>query len=194
MANRMLNSPGLARALRINGDNVPLAVFVDQILKPEGLTAADFEDFIRHELVITQLAQTLGLPGALVTPQEAADVYQRENQEISAQIVFFSASNYLSQAVAQPAAVAQFYTNYLAAYRLPDRIQVRYVAFEVSNYLAEAKMELAKTNSDEIVEMNYRQLGPDYFPDAKTPEAAKAKIRELLIRQRALAVNGRTGH
>ena len=38
----------------------------------------------------------MGLTGELITPQEAAAVYQREHQELSAQIVFFSASNYLA--------------------------------------------------------------------------------------------------
>ena len=160
--------------------------FVKQFLQPEGLTAADFERYVRHDLVIQQLIQTMGLPGELVTPQEAAAEYEREHREFSAQAVFFSASNYLSAVTVTPAAVAQFYTNYLAAYRLPDRVQVSYVEFNVSNYLAQAKAEWAKTNLEEVVEANYRQLGPDYFPDAKTPDAAKAKIRELLIRNRAL--------
>jgi hypothetical protein len=176
----------MLRSLGRNGQTVPEGDFVKQILTPEGMTAADFENFARHDLIIQQLVQTLGFAGALVTPQEAAITYEREHREISAQIVFFSASNYLSQVAVTPEAVAQFYTNYLAAYRLPDRVQVSYVEFEVTNFFPQAKAELAKTNFDDMVEMNYRQLGPDYFPDAKTPEAEKAKIRDILIRQRAL--------
>ena len=41
-----------------------------------------------------QLIQVLGLSGALVTPQEAGQLYDREHQEVSAQAVFFSASNF----------------------------------------------------------------------------------------------------
>jgi hypothetical protein len=180
-AARMLGSIGR------NGETVPEGEFVKQALTPEGLTAADFENFARHDLVIQQLVQTLGFAGALVPPQEAAVVYEREHREISAQIVFFSASNYLSQVETTPDAVAQFYTNYLAAYRLPDRVQVSYVAFEVTNFFPQAKAEFARTNFEEMVEMNYKKLGPDYFPDAKTPEAEKSKIRDLMIRDRALA-------
>ena len=184
-ANDILSSPDLVRALKANAQSVPPDVFVKEILEPRGLTAADFENFVRHDLAIQQLVQTLGLAGALVTPQEAAAIYQREHEELSAQIVFFSASNYLSQVAVSPEAVGQFYTNEMAAYRLPDRVQVSYVEFNVTNYLAQARAEL--TNLDDLVQMNYDKLGPDYFPDAKTPAAAKAKIRELLIRQRALA-------
>jgi hypothetical protein len=174
------------RSLGRGKEPVPLDAFVKQALQPEGLTAEDFERFLRHTLVIDQLQQTIGLPGALVAPQEAAADYQREHQELSAQIVFFSASNYLSQVAVTPQVVRQFYTNYLAEYRLPDRVQVGYVAFDASNYLAAAKATLEKTNFDEMVDANYRRLGPDYFRDAKTPDEAKAKIRQAMIRQQAL--------
>ncbi|MGA3283299.1 MAG: SurA N-terminal domain-containing protein [Verrucomicrobiota bacterium] len=175
----------MLRSFGRNRQPVQIDAFVKQFLQPEGLTADDFKRYVRHDLVIQQLVQTVGLPGALVTPQEAAAEYEREHREFSVQAVFFSPSNYLSAVAVTPPAVAQFYTNYLAAYRLPDRVQVSYVEFNVSNYLAQAKAEWVKTNFEEVVEANYRQLGPDYFPDARTPDAARAKIRELLIRNRA---------
>ncbi|HVU27596.1 MAG TPA: peptidylprolyl isomerase [Verrucomicrobiae bacterium] len=170
-----------------NGQTVELSEFAQRVLKPQGLTLEDFENFVRLDLITEQMQRTMGLTGDLITPQEAATIYQRENQELSTEIVNFSASNYLSQVTATPAAVAQFYTNYLAEYRLPDRVQVNYVEFSLSNYLAESKAEWAKTNLDEQVEAVYRQYGAQAFPEEKTPEAAKAKIRETLIEQRALA-------
>ena len=186
-ANGILHSRELIHALRYNGESIPLDTFVKQVLQPEGLDAADFENYVRHDLIINQLAQAMGLTGGLVTPQEAAMVYRREHQELSAQIVFFSASNYLSQVAVTPAAVAQFYTNYLADYRLPDRVQVSYIEFNITNFLAQSKAEWAKTNFDEQVEMAYDQYGTQAVPEEKTPEGAKAKIREILIRQRAQA-------
>jgi hypothetical protein len=178
---------GMLRSFGRNGQPVPIDAFVKQFLQPEGLTADDFKQYVHHDLVVQQLVQAMGLTGELVTPQDAAADYEREHREFSVQAVFFSPSNYLSSVTVTPAAVAQFYTNYLAAYRLPDRVQVSYVEFNVSNYLAQAKAEWARTNFEEVVEANYHQLGPDYFPDAKTPDAARAKIRELLVRNRALA-------
>jgi hypothetical protein len=178
VANEMLRSLGR------NGQTVPLSEFVKQVLQPKGLTAQDFENFVRQSLVLEQLQQAIGLTGELITPQEAAAAYQRDHQELSAQIVFFSASNYLSSITVTPAAVAQFYTNYLAAYRLPDRMQVSYVAFEVTNYLAQAKAEWARTNFDELVGAYFRQVGENYR-NSKSPAEAKDKIREELIRDRA---------
>ena len=177
----------MLRSIAGNGKNVSLSDFEKQILAPEGLTTEDFERFARHDLVIQQLIQTMGLAGKLVTPEEAVTDWQHENQERTAQAVFFSATNYLPQVTVTTAAIGLFYTNRLADYREPDRVQVSYVEFNLSNYLAKAEAELAKTNFDSIIDANYQRLGPDYYPDAKTPAAAKAKIREELIRQRAAA-------
>jgi hypothetical protein len=178
VANEMLRSLGR------NGQAVPLSEFVKQVLQPKRLTAQDFENFVRQYLVLEQLQQAIGLTGELITPQEAAAAYQRDHQELSAQIVFFSASNYLSSITVTPAVVAQFYTNYLADYRLPDRVQVSYVAFEVTNYLAQARAEWAKTNFDELVGAYFRQVGENY-KNSKSPAEAKDKIREELIHDRA---------
>ena len=167
-----------------NGQAVPLSEFVKQVLQPKGLTAEDFKNFVRQYLVMEQLQQAIGLTGELITPQEATAAYQRDHQELSAQIVFFSASNHLSSVTVTPAAVAQFYTNYLAEYRLPDRMQVSYVAFEVTNYLAQARAEWARTNFDELVGTYFRQVGENYR-NSKSPAEAKEKIREELIRDRA---------
>ena len=180
MANQMLSSFGR------NGQVVSVTEFTKQVLEPEGLTVADFENFCRHDAAIRQLVDSIGASGALITPQEAAGIYQREHQELSSQAVFLSARSYLSSVPVTPAVVAQFYTNYLAEYRLPDRVQVNYVAFEVSDFLAQSKAEWAKTNFDAQIDSVYLQYGAQAFPDAKTPADAKAKIRDLMIRQRAL--------
>ena len=45
-----------------------------------------------------------------------------------------------------PALVGQFYTNYLAAYRLPDRVQVNYVAFKLTNFWRGGGIELTNLN------------------------------------------------
>jgi hypothetical protein len=174
----------LLRALGRNGQAVPLNEFERQILTPKRLTAMDFEHYVRQYLIMEQLQRAIGLTGELITPQAVASAYQRDHQELSAQIVFFSASNFLSSVTATPAVVAQFYTNYLAEYRLPERAQVSYVAFEVTNYLAQAKAEWAKTNFEELVTTYLRQVGENY-KNSRSAAEAKDKIREELIHDRA---------
>ncbi len=167
---------------------VPLGAFVSQILQPHGLVMEDFERFIRHNLEIHQLFTLVTVQGKLITPEEARMLYVRRYQELSTQAAFFDGSNYLAQISASPATVAQFYTNQLANYRLPDRVQVNYVEFPVSNYLAQAESDLVKSNLTELVEANYERLGTNYYTDAKTPDEAKAKIRVELIHLHALSL------
>jgi len=174
-----------------NNQPVPLNAFIEKVLEPEQLDAADFQRFIIGDLEIQQLMQTLGLPGALVPPQEAAMLYDKQNQEVSAQTVFFSATNYLSQVTVAPAAVAQFYTNNLARnYRLPDRVQVNYIQYDLTNYLTKAELKVGKTNIADRAEALFKQHGLEAVPGAKTPEEAKAKLREMVLRQAAEAVAG----
>jgi hypothetical protein len=103
-------------------------------------------------------------------------------------VVFFNASNYLASAAAglTPEKLMEFYTNNLAEYRIPERRQVSYVRFSVSNYLAQSEQYWAKTNLNENVDAIYQQYGTNLFPETKTPEATKAKIREQLIHDRAM--------
>jgi hypothetical protein len=174
------------REIGRNHEPVPLSDFVERVLAPESLTAADFQRFIVGDLAIQQMVQVLGLPGELVTPQEASQLYDREHQEVSAQAVFFSASNYMAKAEVSPAEVGQFYTNYLTHYQLPNRVQVNYIAYPLSNYEAVAVQKLGRTNLDARVDSIFAQRGLDAIPGAKTPAEAKDKIREALMQQATL--------
>ena len=177
----------LLRSIGRGGQAVPMSKFLEQVLQPERLDAADFQRFVRDDLTIQQLVQSLGLTGALVPPQEASQLFDRQHQDVSAQVVFFSATNYFSEVAVTPAAVAQFYSNNMAAYREPDRVQVNYLEYDLTNFLAAAEQKVGKTNIASQADAYYAQHGKEAVPEAKTPEEAKAKIRELILRQAAQA-------
>ncbi|MGC8828704.1 MAG: peptidyl-prolyl cis-trans isomerase [Verrucomicrobiia bacterium] len=174
--------------IRIAGTNAPpnqiLDVLYQKILRPNGLTKLDFERYIRHEAGIFHLVSVAGVSGKLVTPQEAEQIYRRENQEVLVDIVFFNASNYISSVTdPDPQTLSQFYSNNMASYRLPERVQLAYVKFELTNYLAEADAELAKvTNLTQRLREVYLQRGTNYFTDSNgkpLPEqAALEKLKE----------------
>ena len=166
------------------GHAVSLDVFVQQILGPRGLTAEDFQRYLQHDLAFEQLLSLIGLSGELVPPAEAEMLYRRENQEIATEAAFFSSSNYLAQ-VAQPTpqALLQFYTNSMASYRIPKRVQVRYVAFGITNQYPEVEKEL--TNLNESVDATMDRYGTNYLQIASTREEAKQRIREELLHQQA---------
>ena len=143
-------------------------MFIQQVLQPRGFELDDLERFVRHYMGVQELIATVGLSGKLVTPQEIRDLYKREHEELATAAVFFSASNYLAGVTVPPDAVTQFYTNRLAVYRIPDRVQVSYVRFDLTNFLAEANQELARmTNLDLQIEEAYRQGGTNFLREVE---------------------------
>ena len=157
-------------------------MFIQQVLQPRGFQVDDLERFVRHYVGVQELISTVALSGKLVTPQEVRDLYKREHEEVTTDAVFFSASNYLASVTVPPDTLSQFYSNRLAAYRIPERVQVSYVKFDLSNYLAEANLELARmTNMDMQIDEAYRQGGTNFLREvkARTVEEAKVKIRDV---------------
>jgi len=168
------------------GEQGPMSFddFVDKRLKPAGIDADDFDRFLHHQLANEQLIRVIGLSGKVVTPQQGEVLYRQQNEDFSTAMVSFPVSNYLGAVLVMPDALSQFYSNRIANYRVPDRVQVSHVKFDVTNYVAAARTAL--TNLDTEVEEEYRRYGTNLFPEAKTPAEAKAKIKEAEIRQRAL--------
>jgi parvulin-like peptidyl-prolyl isomerase len=167
------------------GNPVPLAAFETEVLSRARLTLADFERFIRNELGIQQLIAVVGAGGDLATPQEVEALYRRDYQELVAQVIFFAATNHHDAVEVTPEKLGAFYTNQLARYRLPERLQVSYVSIPFSNYHAQAKEFFDQlTNLNELVEARYLQLGTNYFAETDTPESAMTKIREGFFKSR----------
>ena len=157
-----------------------------RVLESSGFQSGDLERYARHYLGLQELIATFGVSGKLATPEEIKDLYVREHQELAAEALFFNASNYLAKVTTTPEALNQFYSNQMAEYRIPERVQVSYVKFPVTNLWAKAEQFWVKSNLNEIVEANFQRLGTNYYKDAKTPDEVRAKIRDQLIRDQAL--------
>jgi hypothetical protein len=160
-------------------------------LSERGITEADLNRYVEGEVEIMHLAQVAGTPGRLITPQEAEVQYRRENQQVSAEAVFFTSSNFVAKVNMDPAAITRHYSNQLQNFRVPDTVQVEFVEFPATNYLAEADKTLAGiTNLTQQIDEVYRQRGTNFYTDPTgapmKPEDAKAKIKEDERKQIAL--------
>jgi len=174
----MQAATGRMRTL-FGGKAVPAADFEREVLARDRLTLGDFERYIRNELAIEQLMYLVTAGAELLPPAEVEKLYRREFQPVEAQVVFFRGTTNLSSIATPPEAVSAFYSNYIAQYRKPERVQIGYVAYPLSNYLSEATTELAEnTNLNEFIEVRFEQLGMSAYPEAKTPDEAKQKIRD----------------
>ena len=152
---------------------------------PHGVSVEQFEEFAKHELGREHLQSTYGLSGALVTPAEATELYRYENDEMHTQIALFTGSNYLSQVKVKDEDLGRFYTNAMSRYDLPERVQVNYVHFDVTNYYAEADKELLKaTNLNAILDQQY-YARTNEFKNMSREDALK-KMREEVRTQFAV--------
>ena len=169
------------------GNPVPLQTFESEVLNKRGYTIADFRRFLEHQLALHELITIVGMSGRTTSTDEAAAFYDLQHQQISADAVFFSPSNLLNSITVTANDASQFYTNQMARYRLPDRVQVSYVEFPVSNFLTAADEQIAKlTNFAQNVEAIYNQRGgTNYYTDL-TPAEAHDKIKEEFRNELAL--------
>lgn len=171
--------------------------FVKQTLMPQGMTADDFDRFARHQVGQQHLVSVFGLAGRLLPPQEAQELYVREHQPVAADLVVFSATNYFAGIAATTPILERYYSNNLAQYFVPERMQVKYVKFPLAaaNVATNDTELLAKlkesdpqfqrvTNLAQVVDAIYKQRGTNYYHNtngvALTEEAARPKVKEEL--------------
>ncbi len=155
----------------------------NELVKKGGLTADDFDRFARHQAGQECLVALFGMTGQLITPKEAEFFYRRENQPMVTEIVPFPTTNFYGATAPTEAELQDYFTKHEADYRLPDRVQINYVAFNSSNYTAQADKALG-TNVEDRADAYYRQAGADAFKDESgqplSATAAQAKIKEQM--------------
>ncbi|HWN95751.1 MAG TPA: peptidylprolyl isomerase [Methylomirabilota bacterium] len=169
-------------AHRLLGD-YPVDRFEKEVLLPNALNADDFERFVMHDAAIQQLSSVVGAAGRMITPAEAEQLYRRENQELSGDIVFFSLSNYLSKVVITNGALTNFFGQQMSRYRVPDKMRVSYVEFAKTNFLADADKEIGNvTNLQARLLEIYYKAGTNSFKDTNgnvlSETAALEKIKD----------------
>jgi hypothetical protein len=170
----------------------PYDKLMRELIEPAGLTAQDFERFMRHEAGIQQLVAAAGISAKLIHPREAEILYRRDNRESKVDLAVFWASNYLDHVVITNGAVSNFFALRSRTYSVPEQVQLSYVEFPASNYLAEANKELNQiTNLTALLDEVYlRSGGTNFFKDTNgVPLAeadAKQKIKDEELHRRAL--------
>jgi len=103
-----------------------------------------------------------------VAPREAEALYRQENEQLATEVVLFSRVQLLAGVEVTPRGAGGSFTR--TTWRntaSPNGLQVGYVKFDITNYLAEADQLLAQaTNLTALLEQAYKQRGPDFFQDA----------------------------
>src|SRR2546430_614540 len=172
----------VARAARERLGEYPPDKFEHDFLLREGLTLEDFERYMRHEAAIQQLIGVAAATAKMISPREAESLYRKEHEQVSTEVAGFWPSNYLSKVEVKPDAISKYYSNHLANYRIPERIQVAYVEFSASNFLAEAEKDInQKTNLNSFADGEYiRRGGTNTFKDTNGVPLAEKVAKEQI--------------
>jgi len=164
---------------------------VNDLGRKGGLTLDDLDRFARHQAAQQVLISLFGMTGKLITPEEGAFTFRRENEPMAAEVVSFPTTNYYSSTPPTEAELADYFNKHEAEYRLPDRIQINYIVYEPSNYLTNAD-RLMGTNTDDLVDAYYHRMGPDALKDESghplSAADAQAKIKQELRMSTAMQV------
>jgi hypothetical protein len=150
----------------------------NELMRRGELNLDDFDRFARHQAAQDYLMSLFGMSGKLITPAEEEFFYRRENEPIATEIASFPVTNFYSTTPPSETNLQDYFTKHEAEYRLPDRVQINYVLFDPSNYMATAS-KLMGTNVEEKTAELYHQQGPDAFKDesGKTLSEAEAEAR-----------------
>ena len=177
-----VSEQAVARAARERLGDYPPDKFEHDYLLREGLTLEDFERYMRHEAAIQQLIGVAAATSKLISPREAESLYRKEHEQVATEVAGFWPSNYLSKVQVAPDAISKYYSNHLANYRIPERIQVNYIEFGASNFMAEAEKDInQKTNLNSYADGEYiRRGGTNTFKDTNgVPLAEKVAKEEI---------------
>ncbi len=168
--------------------------FVQNELMKHGITVDDFDNFIRHQTGLEHLISLYGMSGRMITIKEAEFFYRRENEPMDTELVTFQISNYFSKITITPKELEDFYAKYATRYSIPERSQLNYIRYDLTNFYSEADKKIAAiTNYSQAIDRTYLEKGPANYKDDKgtvlTADAAKAKIkkehRDFLAREAA---------
>lgn len=167
--------------------------YVDAFLSPSGFSRAQFEAFVRTEVGSEILRGTIGSAGALVTPTEVRQAFVSDNKKTPVEIVYLANSNYVDRVEMNSDEVMKFYSNRVAAYRSPERINVSYVRLATSNYVAEAEAQLNEGGALDLnVDAAYIARSNSFA--GVEASAVKKQIRQELIDEEALTVAQRAAY
>lgn len=167
--------------------------FIQNLRQRTRIDEATFLEYIRQQVGIQHLVETVGAASRLVTPREVESDYRRDNERWVTKAALFSVSNRLASITAKPEELTKFYSNRIAYYRIPERSVLVYVRFDATNHIAEAESMIAnEAGFTNRLEEFYKQRGADTFRDENdkvlSKEAALRKIRDEALSQGALGL------
>jgi peptidyl-prolyl cis-trans isomerase D len=159
-------------------------------LKAQGLTQAGFEQQLRQNLTLQQIAGALG-NSALVSKAAVDAAYRAQVEERQVAELRFTPEQYLNQVKVDDAAIKSFYDTNKSAFEIPEQVRAEYLTLSltalqaqvtVSNEEVKAWFEGHKDRYQQAEERraSHILIPADANASAADKNKAKAKAEEVL--------------
>ena len=155
------------------------------------MTAAQFENAIREELVITKLQAVL-TDWLSVTDKEVEQEYRVRNDKVKLAVVTFMADSFRPDATASDAEVAAYFAQHPADFTVPEKRKVRYLLVDIDALRAKVvipEADILRAYNDGIQQYSTpEQIRASHIllkTEGKDEAAVKAAAEDLLKQARA---------
>jgi hypothetical protein len=154
--------------------------FVEQILGPMQFTPAQFESYIREEILIQKLTSAVQ-EGVLVAPAEIERTLEALTDMFRIAVFRVTTNDITSEISVSEADVEALFDADPSAYRLPEQVRVSMMRFPVDQYLQPEEPvsadELSDAYQEHLEDYRVEAVTDDASPDAA--EAAAETYRPL---------------
>ena len=158
-----------------------------KVLEAQGFSLEDFERFVSHYLGVQEMVATLGASGKLVTPDEIKKFVRARTPGLGHRCPVLQRLELHGQSDGYPRCRATVDTNELANYRIPERVQVSYIEFSVSNFLVKPNRSWPRPTSMISWRPITNGLAPTSSGTRNRLRRRKRGFGEEIIRDQALS-------
>jgi peptidyl-prolyl cis-trans isomerase D len=110
------------------------------LLSRSHISRQDFEAAQRRQLLIQKVIEDV-TSLAKISDGELKELFRISTEAVNVDYLTVSPKKYLAQEKPSDAAVARFYKEHTAQFRLPDRVRVKYLIFATQDYLNRVKLD-----------------------------------------------------
>ena len=149
----------------------------EQTLRANKMTPEEFEE-MQRKMLITMRVEELIRDGVMVSDQEIHDLYRMQTEKINIDFIQVSPKTFIGGVKTTPADLEAFLKAHEAQFRVPEQVQIRYLAFMGQDYATAARI------ADADVADYYERHKDQWTKDKKVQPLAE--VRERIIAEMAL--------
>lgn len=142
----------------------------EQTLRSNKMTPDEFET-IQRTMLIAMRVEDLIRGGVRVSDQEVHDLYRMQNEKVNVDFIQISPKTFTGGIKTAPADLEAFLKSQEAQFRVPEQVQIKYLAFMGRDYAAASKV------SDADVDDYYERHKDQWTKDKKVQPLTEVRGR-----------------